>query len=395
MKETKLSIVIVNYNVKYFLEQCLISVRAAANGLDTEIFVVDNHSTDDSVAYLRPIFPEVIFIENDNNPGFAKANNQAIRLCKGEYILLLNPATVIGENSLRTLCRFMDEHAKAGALGVKMLNGHGAFLPESKRSFPTPWVSFCKLFGLSKLFAHSPRFAAYSLPYLNPCEQHEVEVLAGAFLFLRHAALKKVGLFDESFFMYGEDIDLSYRIRLAGYQNYYIPERILHYKGESTNKGDKKYLHAFYDAMLIFYRKYYPHSGWFISNLIRLTITCRKGYAAWFEKKKWGKEKNNHDLRLTNERGSRAFVICHETHFEQIKQSLSTRFPATTTFTYYQPLSTQPSITIGEFGAIDVIFCYPHITFDQMLLWMDRMADKKITYHIFHIDKGLFISPNS
>lgn len=235
----KLSIIIVNYNVKYFLEQCLCSVRAAIAGMEAEVLVVDNHSADGSVEYLRPRFPEVTFIENKDNPGFAKANNQAIRISSGEYVLLLNPDTVIGEESVRSLCFFMDEHPEAGGIGVKMLDGHGVFLAESKRSFPSPWVSFCKIFGLSKLFPSSRLFARYSLPYLNKEKQHKVEVLAGAFMLLRRKALDKVGLLDESFFMYGEDIDLSYRIVQGGYVNYYIPERILHYKGESTKHGDQ------------------------------------------------------------------------------------------------------------------------------------------------------------
>ena len=168
----KLSIVIVNYNVKYFLEQCLCSVRAAVAGIEAEVLVVDNHSTDGSIEYLRPRFPEVIFIENEDNPGFAKANNQAIRISQGEYVLLLNPDTVVGEDSLRSLCYFMDEHPEAGGLGVKMLEGHGIFLPESKRSFPSPWVSFCKIFGLSKFFPQSGHFAQFSLPYLDKDKQH-------------------------------------------------------------------------------------------------------------------------------------------------------------------------------------------------------------------------------
>ena len=172
----KLSIIIVNYNVKYFLEQCLCSVRAATRGMEAEVLVVDNHSADGSVEYLRPRFPEVTFIENKDNPGFAKANNQAIRISSGEYVLLLNPDTVIGEESMRSLCFFMDEHPEAGGIGVKMLDGHGAFLAESKRSFPSPWVSFCKIFGLSKLFPSSPLFARYSLPYLNKEKQHRVVV---------------------------------------------------------------------------------------------------------------------------------------------------------------------------------------------------------------------------
>ena len=161
---------------------CLYSVRAAVTGMDAEVFVVDNNSTDGSVEYLRPKFPEVVFIENKDNPGFAKANNQAIRQCTGEYVLLLNPDTVVGEESLRSLCFQMDEDPEIGAIGVKMLNGHGVFLPESKRAFPSPWVSFCKIFGLSKLFPNSPAFARYSLPYLDKEQTHKVEVLAGAFM---------------------------------------------------------------------------------------------------------------------------------------------------------------------------------------------------------------------
>jgi GT2 family glycosyltransferase len=386
----KISIVIVSYNVKYVLEQCLYAVRAAANGLEIEIFVVDNNSTDDSVTYLRPTFPEVIFIVNNDNTGFAKANNQAMRQCQGEYILLLNPDTVIGEDSLNNLCRFMDEHPQAGAAGVKMLNAHGAFLPESKRSFPSPRVSFCKLFGLSKLFPHSRRFASYSLPYLNPDKQHQVDVLAGAFMFLRHEALKQTGLFDESFFMYGEDIDLSYRITLGGYQNYYIPERILHYKGESTKKGDKKYLHAFYDAMSIFYKKYYPHSGWLIAGLIRLSIVVRKGYAALFERK--------HRPQKTKIRHRRALILGRETHYEKAKLLLNDRTPGINIFTYR---SIDEKLRLDEINQsphtkefTDIIFCYPDISFKQMLLFMDRMTFKKITYHICHLNNELFVSPN-
>lgn len=275
MEEITLSVVIVNYNVKYFLEQCLYSLRAALQGMEAEVFVVDNNSTDGSVAYLKPNFPEVTFIENSDNPGFAKANNQAIRLARGKYILLLNPDTVIGEDSIRSLCYFLEEKPKAGALGVKMIDGNGVFLPESKRSFPTPWVSFCKMFGLSKLFPKNPRFAKYSLPYLNPDARHKVDVLAGAFMLIRKEALDKAGLLDEDFFMYGEDIDLSYRLKLAGYKNYYMPERILHYKGESTSKGNIKYVKIFYGAMLIFYRKHYSGAGKLFSLLIRLAVWFR------------------------------------------------------------------------------------------------------------------------
>ena len=262
MNDILISIIIVNYNVKYFLKQCLTSVFRAIEGINAEIYVVDNNSTDGSVEYLRSRFPQVIFIENTSNPGFSKANNQAIELAKGKYILLLNPDTIIGEDILHNLCAFMETHLDAGGVGVKMVDGRGSFLPESKRSFPSPWVSFCKIFGLSKLFPYSSVFAKYSLLYLEADKQHRVDVLSGAFMLLRKEALDKCGLLDASFFMYGEDIDLSYRLVLGGYKNYYLPEKILHYKGESTKHNDIKYIQAFYGAMHIFYKKYYPHSGW-------------------------------------------------------------------------------------------------------------------------------------
>ena len=269
----KLSIIIVNYNVKYFLEQCLESALSAIKNITAEIIVVDNHSSDGSMEYLIPRFPDVLFIENSKNTGFSKANNQAIEQAQGEYVLLLNPDTVIGENALTNVCRFMDENPQAGAVGVKMLDGCGEFLPESKRGFPSPWNSFCKIAGLAKLFPQSKRFGEYHLRYLDENKIHEVPVLAGAFMLLRRKTLEKSGLPDERFFMYGEDIDLSYRISLAGYANYYFPEPIIHYKGESTKK-DIKYVKHFYEAMLIFFNKHYPHSNRVFKLLIRIAIVA-------------------------------------------------------------------------------------------------------------------------
>ncbi|MFV0468984.1 MAG: glycosyltransferase [Dysgonomonas sp.] len=275
----KLSIIIVNYNVKYFLEQCLLSVYESKVDFDFEVFVVDNNSNDGSVEYLRPKFSDVNYVENSNNPGFAIANNQAIEACKGKYILLLNPDTVVGENVLANVCSFMDNEQRSGAIGVKMINGYGQFLPESKRGFPTPWASFCKITGLNKLFPNSSVFGKYHLRYLNENMPHEVDVLAGAFMMLRKEAIEKVGNLDEAFFMYGEDIDLSYRIVQGGYKNYYLPEKIIHYKGESTSKDGIKYVKAFYEAMYIFFKKHYPHYGQIYSLLITTGITTRAALA--------------------------------------------------------------------------------------------------------------------
>lgn len=383
----KLSIVIVNYNVKYFLEQCLCSVRAAIAGLEAEVFVVDNHSTDGSIEYLRPRFPEVTFIENSDNPGFAKANNQAIRISQGEYVLLLNPDTVVGEDSLRTLCYFMDEHPEAGGIGVKMLEGHGQFLPESKRSFPSPWVSFCKIFGLSKFFPNSRLFARYSLPYLDREEIHSVEVLAGAFMLLRREALDKVGLLDEDFFMYGEDIDLSYRVVQGGYLNYYIPERLLHYKGESTKHGDIKYVKAFYGAMLIFYRKYYPQASWLMSLLIQLAVFLKASLSAiggWLGLKRKPRVKH-----------SRLLILCREDEFEEVKAACLEKMPELEYVNLWNLNEERVMDAICRKNQMkdftDIAFCYPNVRFEQMLLLMDRMVNKKITYHIYNKESRVLI----
>lgn len=254
----KLSIIIVNYNVRYFLEQALLSVQKATKNLTTETFVVDNNSVDDSVHMVAEKFPDVHLIANQDNPGFSTANNQAIRLAKGQYILLLNPDTLVEEDTFDKCVAFMDNHPDAGGLGVKMIDGSGNFLPESKRGLPTPMTAFYKTFGLSKLFPKSPTFNRYHLGFLDPNQTHEVEVLAGAFMLMRKSVLDKIGLLDETFFMYGEDIDLSYRIIKGGYKNYYFADTtIIHYKGESTKKGSLNYVKVFYNAMIIFAKKHF------------------------------------------------------------------------------------------------------------------------------------------
>ncbi|MBK7475630.1 MAG: glycosyltransferase [Haliscomenobacter sp.] len=274
-----LSVVIVNYNVKYFLEQALLSVRNASRHLRVEVFVVDNNSVDDSNAMVREKFPEVRLIANKENVGFAKANNQAIRESSGAYVLLLNPDTVVEEDTFDRCFRYMEDHPGVGGLGVKMIDGAGKFLPESKRGFPTPFAAFCKTFGLSRLFPRSRTFNRYHLGFLDENQTHEADVLAGAFMWLRHAALDKAGLLDEAFFMYGEDIDLSYRLVLAGYRNVYFPETtIIHYKGESTKKGSLNYVKTFYQAMIIFARKHFQgrQARWFVW-MLQFAIYFRAG----------------------------------------------------------------------------------------------------------------------
>jgi GT2 family glycosyltransferase len=225
------------------------------------VFVVDNNSVDGSVALIREKFPQVKLIVNSANTGFSKANNQAIKEATGKYILLLNPDTVVQEDTFEKTLAFMETHPDAGGLGIKMLDGKGNFLPESKRGLPTPAVAFYKIFGLAKLFPNSKKFGQYHLTYLDKNQNHQVDVLSGAFMLLRKEALDKTGLLDETFFMYGEDIDLSYRITLAGYKNYYFAEsNIIHYKGESTKKSSVNYVIVFYKAMAIFAKKHFSQS---------------------------------------------------------------------------------------------------------------------------------------
>lgn len=275
----QLSVIIVNYNVKHFLEQCLNSVLASSFISQIEIIVLDNDSSDGSLSYLEPKFPQVKFIATGKNLGFAKANNIGMAQAKGKYLLLLNPDTVVGEQVFENVFRFMEENPQAGAIGVRMLDGNGNFLPESKRSFPSPWVSFCKIVGLNKLFPHSPRFASYDLRYLSHTEIHEVEVLAGAFMFMRKEALMKSGFLDEQFFMYGEDIDLSYRIQQAGYKNFYLPEKIIHYKGESAHDTDFRYIKVFYSAMYLFYKKHFGNKSRLYSFFIKTGIVFSGAFA--------------------------------------------------------------------------------------------------------------------
>ena len=273
----QLSIIIVNYNVEYFLEQCLHSVRAALKNLEAEVFVVDNNSVDGSVEMVRKKFPEVKLIANKENLGFSKANNQAIRHSKGKYVLLLNPDTVVEADSFSKCLSFMDSHSEAGGLGIKMLDGKGNFLPESKRGLPTPMVAFYKIFGLAALFPKSKRFGKYHLGFLDKEQTNEIEILSGAYMLMRKEALDKVGLLDEDFFMYGEDIDLSYRIIKGGWKNYYFPEaRIIHYKGESTKKSSVNFVFVFYNAMIIFARKHFSQqNAKMFSFLINIAIYIR------------------------------------------------------------------------------------------------------------------------
>lgn len=293
----KLSVIIVNYNVKYYLDQCIRSVLRAfeemkkASSSDSssassvnedvaEIIVVDNHSADGSVDYLekrypQKLYPMVRFVRSAHNLGFARANNIAIRQSRGEYVLLLNPDTIVGEDALKASVDFMDAHEDAGAVGVRMLGAQGRRAMESRRGLPTPMVSFFKMLGFCNRWPHHRLFGRYYMGYLPWDEPSQIEVVSGAYCMLRRKALDEVGLLDEDFFMYGEDIDLSYRVLKGGYHNYYLPVDILHYKGESTQKSSFRYVHVFYEAMLIFFRKHYSGMTFLLSLPIKTAIYAK------------------------------------------------------------------------------------------------------------------------
>ncbi len=262
----KVCIVIVSYNVCQLLDECLQSVCKALTGIDGEVYVVDNCSTDGTVETLQPRHPDVHFIANRENVGFARANNQAIRQSESEYVLLLNPDTVVFEPTIRQTLTFLDAHPKAGGAGVRMLNREGKPAPESRRAIPTPWVSMLKMLGFTR---------HYYMSHLSWDEPGQIEVISGAYCMLRREALNQVGMLDEDFFMYGEDIDLSYRLLKGGWQNWYLPYDIIHYKGESTEKSSYRYVHTFYQAMLIFFRKHYSHLSFFFSLPIKVAIYFR------------------------------------------------------------------------------------------------------------------------
>lgn len=274
------SIIIVSYNVRHFLEQCLRSVYASKGQLELEIFVVDNASSDNTLDFLREQFPqaehpEFHLVNNVRNVGFGRANNQALAHAKGRYVLFLNPDTVLTEHTLTDCVTFADSHTDMGALGVMQLHSNGEFALESRHGIPTPWRAFCQMSGLSSLFPATKTFDGYHMRFFNNAAAAPIEIASGAFMLIPRDALEEIGGFDERFFMYCEDVDLCYRLLQSGRQNYYLPTPILHYKGASTRRGSFRYVHTFYSAMLIFFNKHYAKSARLMSPLIRLGIYLR------------------------------------------------------------------------------------------------------------------------
>ena len=363
----QLSIIIVNYNVKYFLEQCLQSVLLATKNCTAEIFVVDNNSTDGSKQFLEPLFKEVHFIWLPKNIGFAKANNIALTKTSGDYILFLNPDTIVAEDSFEKTIAFLQNNTAIGALGVKMIDGSGQFLKESKRAFPSPSISLFKILGLANLFPKSKLFAKYHMGHLSVNENNEVDVLAGAFMLVPKVVLNVVGSFDEAFFMYGEDVDLSYRIQKAGYKNYYFAKTtILHFKGESTKKGSLNYVRLFYKAMNLFVHKHYKSGNaavftflinigiWFRASLATLTSVFK------VDKKTFIKDKDN-------------FIISDEVNYNKVVEILSVHNESV--MDRVNIFNNDKKNTINDISTIQsylkrdtaVVFCQNHLSVSKII----------------------------
>jgi len=385
----QLSIIIVNYNVQYFLEQCLYSVTKACANIDAEIFVVDNNSTDDSKNFFSDKFSSVRFIWNIENIGFAKANNQALELCSGKYILFLNPDTIVPEDCFSKCINFLKSNIQSGGLGIKMIDGTGDFLKESKRGFPTPFASLYKLCGLAKVFPTSPLFSRYYLGHLNENRNHEVDVLAGAFMMVPKKVLDTVGSFDKIFFMYGEDIDLSYRIQKSGFKNYYFADStIIHFKGESTNKSSVKYLQHFYKAMHLFSKKHYDFTqSSIVYFLIRILIainaikTSIKKIAAAIFLNSGIIKKNEPKKRL---------IVANENEYHKIidllkkagaKLNVSARIGLHNSgnTTALGSLSMLPSL-IPRYSIEEIIFCEGEVSFKKIISSMEECSSLGVEY---------------
>jgi GT2 family glycosyltransferase len=314
----QLSVIILNYNVRYFLEQCVLSVQKALNGIDSEIIVVDNNSSDDSCAMMKQRFPKVKLIENPDNFGFPKGNNIGVTLAKGEFICILNPDTVVAEDTFSKILNTKNWKLKTGIIGCKLLDGTGNFLPECKRGVPTPWVAFTKIFGLYKIFPKSSLFNKYYAQHLTQNKSGKVDILVGAFMVIKRDLYLKVGGFDENCFMYSDDIDLSYMVQKIGKENYYFHETsIIHYKGESSVR-DEKYVQRFREAMQFFYKKHFTKSIFFDSMM-----QIGSFFFAIFKQKQQKNERRDIHSYVVFTKNNLKLYLSHSEHiltdFEQFK----------------------------------------------------------------------------
>ncbi len=375
----QLSVIILNYNVRYFLEQCVLSVQEAIADLDAEIIVVDNNSSDDSCFMMKTRFPEVKLIENKENFGFPKGNNIGVEQASGKYICILNPDTVVAEDTFTKILAFAEEKQNLGIIGCKLIDGTGEFLPESKRGIPTPWVAFTKIFGLYKLFPKSKLFNRYYAQHLNENQTGKVDILVGAFMFLEKDLYQKLNGFDEECFMYADDIDLSYRTLLHEKDNFYFHETtVLHYKGESTIK-DELYMKRFQEAMNFFYQKHFKKS-WFFSFFIQ-TGSLVFSFVKMFQ----GKPKEN---PLPE---SYILYSKNANLFEKLASILENKV----SFLDFKEEKMVNSCLILKGKKTEIILDNHYVSFKKCIKIIETLKDKNITFKIFPKRAGYIIGSNS
>ncbi len=367
--------------------------------IDGEIIVIDNHSTDGSFTFFKDRFPGIHFIWNEINSGFAKANNRALALTEGEYILFLNPDTLVPEDCFEKCIAFIKAHGSkenSYALGIKMLDGAGNFLKESKRAFPSPLTSFYKLSGLASLFSQSKTFGRYYLGHLDKDENHEVDVLAGAFMMVPKYILNTIGGFDEDFFMYGEDIDLSFRIQKAGYRNWYFAEScIIHFKGESTKKGSLNYVKIFYRAMSIFVKKHYrSNRGRVFSFFIHTAIFIRASLSALHRLLKWiGLPVTGSGTSAAkNDKCDQIIIVGNQDEFKQAVDLLEQAGKSERIIVRIETDNIRDMNTVGSFSDLEkilksdlikkIIFCEGQLSFKEIIETIP-MVPKHISIQLF------------
>lgn len=375
----QLSIIILNYNVRYFLEQCVLSVQEAITSIDAEIIVVDNNSSDESVLMMKEKFPKVKLIENKENFGFPKGNNIGFRQAKGKYICILNPDTVVAEDTFLKILAFAERQNNLGIIGCKLIDGTGEFLPESKRGIPTPWVAFAKIFSLYKIFPKTKLFNQYYAQHLHQNETGKVAILVGAFMFLESKLYEDLNGFDEDCFMYADDIDLSYRALLLEKANFYFHETtVLHYKGESTIK-DEQYMKRFQESMNFFYQKHFKKSSFF-------TIFIKIGtFLFSFAKMFQGKPKEN---PLPE-----SYFLCSEN--ENFAKKLASILENKVGFLEFKEEKMVNSCLILKGKKVEIILDNHYISFKKCIEIIETLKDKKVTFKIFPKKAGFIIGSNS
>ncbi len=375
----QLSVVILNYNVRYFLEQCILSVQEALLTLDAEIIVVDNNSSDDSCLMMKNKFPNIKLIQNDRNFGFPKGNNIGVQFAVGKYICILNPDTVVAEDTFTKILAFAEEKQDLGIIGCKLIDGIGSFLPESKRGIPTPWVAFTKIFGLYKIFPKSRIFNRYYAQHLNKDQSGKVEILVGAFMLMKRDLYLELGGFDENCFMYADDIDLSYRALLKQKSNYYFHETtVLHYKGESTVK-DEKYMLRFQEAMNYFYQKHFKKS-WFFTFFIQIGSFVFSFFKMF-------------QAKIKVKPSPESFI------FYSLNQNLSEKLPSIlknkVQFFDLKKEKMVNSCQVFKGKNIEIILDNQYVSFKKCIKIIETLKDKNITFKIFPKNTNFIIGSNS